>query len=135
MTRAQLLGIGAAVLLAGCNAENEMPTAADGEQIFVENCAACHNYDASGGELTSRAVAPDLTQLAAGNGGTFPRARVLSKIDGYGQQGHANPGAMPEFGAILAGEQVPVDIDGTLTPTPRSLGASLAFLESIQTSG
>ncbi len=123
---------GAAILLAGCQAQTAMPTAKEGEQIFVENCAACHNYDAAGGELTSLAIAPDLTGLSVDNGGSFPRARVLSKIDGYGQKGHSNPGAMPEFGAILAGEQVPVDIDGTLTPTPRSLAALLAFLESIQ---
>ncbi|MBO9449343.1 cytochrome c [Tropicibacter sp. R16_0] len=135
MARSSILTLGTVVLLAGCQAQNAMPTAKEGEQIFVENCAACHNYDAVGGELSSRAIAPDLTQLAADNGGVFPRAKVLSKIDGYGQKGHANPGAMPEFGAILAGEQVPVDIDGTMTPTPRSLAALLAFLESIQSEG
>lgn len=135
MKYTRALWFGPIVAFATCNAQNVMPTAKEGEQIFVENCAACHNYDAGGGELTSRATAPDLTLLAAGNEGVFPRARVLSKIDGYGQQGHASSDVMPEFGAVLAGEQVPVDIDGTLTPTPRNLAALLTFLESIQVDG
>jgi hypothetical protein len=40
---------------------------------------------------------------------------------------------MPEFGALLEGDTVPVDVgDGVLTPTPRPLAALLAYLESIQ---
>ena len=39
---------------------------------------------------------------------------------------------MPEFGADLSGDLVPLDIDGVLTPTPRALAALLAYLESIQ---
>jgi hypothetical protein len=42
---------------------------------------------------------------------------------------------MPEFGALLEGETVPVEVDGTLTPTPRPLAALLAYLESIQING
>jgi hypothetical protein len=64
--------------------------------------------------------------------GTFPRARVLSVIDGYDRTGL--PGHdMPEFGLLLEGDTVPVDVgDGVLTPTPRPLAALLAYLESIQ---
>lgn len=127
------LGFGAAVLVA-CAAQDRMPTAAEGELIFTENCAACHDYRGQGGNLSAGVTAPDLTMLAANNGGEFPRATVLTKIDGYGQ-GHKNSSVMPEFGAILAGEQVPVEIDGVMTPTPRSLAALLAFLESVQVSG
>ena len=42
---------------------------------------------------------------------------------------------MPEFGAQMSDDIVPVDIDGVLTPTPRELAALLAYLESIQTGG
>jgi hypothetical protein len=57
---------------------------------------------------------------------------VLSVIDGYDRTGL--PGKeMPEFGALLEGDTVPVDVgDGVLTPTPRPLAALLAYLESIQ---
>jgi hypothetical protein len=71
-----------------------------------------------------------LTQLA--QKGAFPRAHVLSVIDGYDRTGL--PGKeMPEFGLLLKGETVPVDVgDGVLTPTPRPLAALMAYLESIQ---
>ena len=72
----------------------------------------------------------DLTQLTMD--GEFPRAHVLSVIDGYDRTGL--PGKeMPEFGLLLEGDTVPVDAgDGVLTPTPRPLAALMAYLESIQ---
>ena len=72
----------------------------------------------------------DLTRLAAG--GSFPRAHVLSVMDGYDRSDL--PGKeMPEFGLLLRGDTVPVDVgDGVLTPTPRPLAALMAYLESIQ---
>jgi mono/diheme cytochrome c family protein len=125
-------GLAAATVIAGCTvAENEMPTRDDGARIFADNCAACHGSDAAGGVLAGGAEAPDLTVLARDNGGSFPRARTLSAIDGYGK-GRAQD-AMPEFGAMLVDvETVPVDIDGTFTPTPRPMAAVLFYLESIQ---
>jgi hypothetical protein len=39
---------------------------------------------------------------------------------------------MPQFGALLQGDLVPVEVDGVLTPTPRPLAALLSYLESIQ---
>lgn len=114
-----------AVILAACAVPNEMPVASDGAKIFAANCVACHGVDARGG------AGPDLTAIAARNDGVFPRARILSVIDGYTKDAHEGR-VMPEFGASLSGETVPVDIDGTLTPTPRDLAALLAYLESIQ---
>ncbi len=74
----------------------------------------------------------DLTRLAAVNNGNFPKVRILSVIDGYDRAGL--PGQdMPEFGLLLRGDTVPIDVgDGVLTPTPRPLAALLAYLESIQ---
>ena len=59
-------------------------------------------------------------------------AHVLSVIDGYDRTDL--PGKeMPEFGLLLEGDTVPVDLgDGVLTPTPRPLAALMAYLESIQ---
>lgn len=113
----------------------EMPTPQNGAVLFVENCAICHGVTAQGdGELASD-LSPkpsDLTQISVRNGGLFPRAQVLSQIDGYSSEPHSNR-VMPEWGELLEGELVPVDIDGVLTPTPRPLAAILIYLEAIQT--
>src|SRR6056297_1377714 len=64
------------ILLGACT-----PTSSDsGSEIFSAYCASCHGRDARGdgvlaGELP--APPPDLTQLAAGNGGVFPSSRVM----------------------------------------------------------
>jgi mono/diheme cytochrome c family protein len=111
---------------------NDMPEPPEGAALFADNCAACHGYRADGdGELVSGRTAPDLTRISTRNGGSFPRAQVLSQIDGYGR-GKVSKEIMPEFGSLLEGETIPVDIDGTLTPTPRPLAALLTYLESIQ---
>ncbi|MCV6585495.1 MAG: cytochrome c [Marinibacterium sp.] len=119
-------------VVAACVAPNVMPTAQDGAQLYAQNCAICHGADATGGTAPGGQAAPDLTMISARNGGSFPRAEVLSTIDGYGK-GRASD-AMPEFGALLEdAELVPVLIDGTQLPTPRPLAAVLFYLESIQT--
>lgn len=115
--------------LAACTAE-DMPGPKEGAAIFAENCTACHGYLGEGGELIGGQNAPDLTRISARNGGTFPRAAVLSQIDGYGH-GKAST-VMPEFGALLEGDLVPVEVEGVMTPTPRPLAALLTYLESIQ---
>ncbi|MEM9550662.1 MAG: cytochrome c [Pseudomonadota bacterium] len=130
MTRAFLIGLCGLTGVAAC-AINEMPTRRDGERIFANNCAACHDVDATGGALIGGQDAPDLTLLAARNGGTFPRAQTLSTIDGFGI-GHAGR-VMPEFGALLDNvELVPIEVDDVLTPTPQPFAAILFYLESIQ---
>jgi len=119
-------------VLAACIAaeQDHMPGPKEGEEIFADNCTACHDYRGEGGMLSAGVKAPDLTRISLRNGGEFPRARVLSQIDGYGR-GKAKD-VMPEFGSLLEGELVPVEVEGTMTPTPRPLAALLAYLESIQ---
>lgn len=126
-------GLGLTGILAACMQTSTMPDASEGRRLYVENCAQCHGPIGRGDGPLAKNLTPapsNLTQLA--KGGEFPRARVLSSIDGYhraelpGQQ-------MPEFGALLQGETVPVDTgDGVMTPTPRPLAALLSYLESIQ---
>lgn len=120
-------------LLAACSQIDTMPGPAEGEQIFAANCVACHDYRGQGAELSGGGAAPDLTRIAARRDGEFPRAEILTKIDGYGR-GKVSSEIMPAFGALLEGELVPVEIDGVMTPTPRPLAALLTYLESIQVS-
>lgn len=123
-----------AVMVVACTPE-DMPQASDGRALFMENCAICHGADAKGDGPMARSLAdapPDLTLIALREKGAFPRARVLSTIDGYTKtdMGGAD---MPEFGALLDGDLIPFDTgDGIMTPTPRKLIALLEYIESIQ---
>ena len=125
----------ATVLLGACMPENTMPQAADGRALFMENCAVCHGADAKGnGELARGLAKPprDLTLIQLRHKDVFPRAKVMSIVDGYTRLASDRPG-MPEFGALLEGDLVPFDSgDGRQTPTPRKLVALVAYLESIQ---
>jgi ubiquinol-cytochrome c reductase cytochrome c subunit len=55
---------------------------ADGEQLYQENCAACHSATGTGGALTSGQVAPSLAQATP--------VQVAEAI-------RVGPGAMPRF--------------------------------------
>lgn len=128
-----LAGLAAAAVVVACANVVSMPEPAEGAVLFNRNCAQCHGVGGKGDGPWAAGLDPapaDLTRLS--DGGVFPRARVLSIIDGYDRTGL--PGQdMPEFGALLRGDTVPVDVgDGVLTPTPRPLAALLAYLESIQ---
>ena len=118
-------------LIAACTRTDIMPGPAEGEQVFAANCVACHDYRGQGADLSGGGEEPDLTRIAARRDGAFPRAEILTKIDGYGR-GKVSAEIMPAFGALLEGELVPVEIDGVMTPTPRPLAALLSYLESIQ---
>ncbi|WP_113911841.1 c-type cytochrome [Roseovarius dicentrarchi] len=127
---AGLAGLG---ILAACVQSNSMPEADEGRRLYVENCVQCHGPTGKGDGPLAAGMVPapnDLTRLSTQS--KFPRARVLSTIDGYHRA--QIPGEqMPEFGALLEGDTVPVHTgDGVMTPTPRPLAALLAYLESIQ---
>ncbi len=108
---------------------------AAGEEAFLENCAGCHGEDADGGgpmtEILTVAV-PDLTGLAARNGGTFPWLRVIHMIDGRsGLPAHGGP--MPIFGNLLKGDTAAADApDGTPVITSARVLAIVDYLQSIQ---
>jgi mono/diheme cytochrome c family protein len=116
--------------LAACAPEVEV-----GRRAFAEHCAVCHGAGGTGdGRLATmlKPPPPDLTRLAAENGGVFPLVHVMSVIDGYTRRDQ-HGGTMPEFGALLGGRIVLVRMpDGTQTPTPEPLAALAAYLEQVQ---
>lgn len=135
MRRTLLFALPALALtaLVACT-EPTMPEAPEGRAFFAENCVSCHGMAGRGdGPLAAGLAARpvDLTQLARDNGGTFPTARALSYIYGDPKGGHLAR-VMPQFGGAMADDLVPVEVDGTLTPTPRVLAGLLVYLESIQ---
>ncbi len=127
-------GVMGCLALVAC-VEAEMPQAADGKELFMENCAACHGENGKGAGPMAAAMTPapkDLTLIQVQNGDKFPESKVLSTIDGYARSDQGAPG-MPEFGGLLEGDLIPYDSgDGIETPTPRKLLALLAYIESIQ---
>lgn len=107
----------------------------NGQTAFLESCSGCHGADARGaGDVgqTLDIVPPDLTTLAARNGGVFPRDAVMSTIDGLTRRPHFSAD-MPEFGAGDMGDTIIVEnADGTGTPVPERLLALADYLESLQ---
>lgn len=118
------------VLLAGCIDT----TTTSGPLAFAENCAACHGADGRGAGPAAAGLAvtpPDLTRIAARNGGVFPRDQVASTIDGLDRGAHFST-AMPEFGAGDLGPLVMTDENGVPVPIPADLLALTDYIESIQ---
>ncbi|WP_245398628.1 c-type cytochrome [Oceaniglobus trochenteri] len=112
------------------------PPAEVGRGLYAESCTACHGATGKGdGDLAGNLgkPVPDLTQLSARNGGTFPRTYVMGVIDGFSREGDPHS-VMPEFGAGMEDDMlVPVDTgDGRATPTPAPLVALAAYLERLQ---
>lgn len=99
-----------------------------GRSLYAQNCASCHGADARGGG------GPDLTILAARNGGIYPRQQVLNKLDGYAR-GNFDYGTveMPNFGDFLTGRLTRVQTDrGLSRPMPEKIIALDAYLYQIQ---
>jgi mono/diheme cytochrome c family protein len=122
----------AMVLLAGPAAAQD---AGAGAQIYLRACAACHGLDARGeGEMAAilTIAPPDLTALAALNGGVFPVARAAARIDGRDPL-LAHGGEMPVFGDWLGGEETMIRSEaGQPVLVGRALADLLAFLAAIQ---
>ncbi|MCX7644313.1 MAG: cytochrome c [Rhodobacteraceae bacterium] len=106
-----------------------------GEATFLSSCAGCHGETADGtGPMTEilTVPVPDLTRLAARNGGVFPWLRVVHVIDGTtGLRAHGGP--MPVFGALFEGDAAVADApDGTPVIASRRILAVADWLASIQ---
>ncbi|MDT8855308.1 cytochrome C [Paracoccaceae bacterium Fryx2] len=114
-----LSGVLAACVMPGFE---KTPTGAEDFAVF---CSACHGSGGRGnGEMaaTLDRRPTDLTRLAAGNGGVFPMARVMSKVYGYAGESGPKDALMPPFGDLLEGKMVLYDSgDGIETPTPLRL--------------
>ena len=91
-----------AVTLAGSASAQEVDVQA-GRDLYLTHCWQCHGQDATGNGPMAEMLAittPDLTGLAARNGGVFPLEAVARQIDGRDAL-LAHGGEMPIFGPFL----------------------------------
>lgn len=111
----------------------DTPTGAQNYQTY---CMSCHGDGVTAGDGAGDLTPAQLAFLAKNNGGTFPKARVMSKIYGYEQHGKlagATAGDMPSFAALMEGETIPYDSgDGIETPTPARLVQLMEYIEAMQ---
>jgi len=122
------------MVLAALNLAACVEDPVDGRTAFKNNCASCHGADGTGYGPAADGLdvaPPDLTLIAARNGGVFPITQVMSTIDGLDRGAHFRT-AMPEFGAGDLGETVIVENEGLGTPVPMQLLALTEYLQSIQ---
>ena len=106
-----------------------------GERLYDRYCSACHGATGAGDGPMTRVLTPrppDLRHLAAQNDGTFPRRRVVWRIDGRDPiLAHGNE--MPVYGELLAGEVLDIrDETGETLHSTQPMADLLAWLESLQ---
>ncbi len=106
-----------------------------GQELYGLYCAQCHGTDATGNGPMAELLAvqtPDLTTLAADNGGVFPAEAAARQIDGRARV-LAHGGDMPVFGPFFAGDETIVQVPtGQPMAVSRPLADLLAYLESVQ---
>lgn len=126
--------VAGSVLVALAGAANAQDALA-GKDIYERYCVACHGAQGAGDGPMVRVLTldpPDLRRLAARNGGTFPRARAMWRIDGRDPVlAHGNE--MPVYGELFAGRDLAIRGEsGQLLHSSQPMADLLAFIESLQ---
>lgn len=106
-----------------------------GHDLYQTHCATCHGTDARGGGPMApvlMVLPPDLRNVTARNGGIFPVARVISRIDGRDPL-VSHGSAMPVYGDFFEGDDTPIKAEtGQPMMTSRPIVDLIAFLRDIQ---
>lgn len=109
--------------------------AAAGAATYATLCAACHGATARGDGPVADLLTvppPDLTGLAARNGGRFPVMEVIYRIDGRAPiKAHGSP--MPPFGGMFEGQDAMMKTEaGQPVLTSRGIVDLVAYLQGVQ---
>ncbi|MEQ1579532.1 MAG: c-type cytochrome [Steroidobacteraceae bacterium] len=90
-----------AALLAGASAHADEAPDLSGAELYQHFCASCHGQKARGNGPVARTLkvrVPDLTRIAARNGGAYPVEQVRQIIDGSGLRDAHGTRDMPVWG-------------------------------------
>lgn len=109
--------------------------AASGEFLYFTFCSTCHGEAGKGDGPTAQVLTvqpSDLTALSAGNSGSFPLARVISRIEGEDIiVAHGSP--MPLYARIFDGAEAALAVTDTGEVATNVVVLDLvAWLETIQ---
>jgi hypothetical protein len=120
-----------AILASGALAQD----LATGAALYQKHCATCHGVEATGqgpmaGVLVIKPV--DLAALTRDNGGVFPTARVVARIDGRDPLvSHGSP--MPVYGDFFEGNDTALKTPaGQPIMTSGPIVDLVAFLQTVQ---
>ncbi len=106
-----------------------------GAALYDRYCATCHGIDAKGnGPMAPSLLVqpPDLSTLTNRYGGTFPVARIVTRIDGRDPL-VSHGSAMPIYGDFFSGTDVPAKTEtGQPIMTSEPILDLLAWLAQIQ---
>lgn len=105
-----------------------------GVELYQEHCASCHGVQAHGDgpvALTLRVAVPDLTRIAAREGGKFPVDRVRSVIDGRTPLAPHGTRDMPVWGWAFRASTTSTDPQAEYR-TQALIGLLVDYLRSIQ---
>jgi len=130
--RCRRIGLAATFALGlgvGTSAPAACSDLAPGRIEYLRHCAACHGNAGRGNGPQAGKLAgplPDLTRLAALNGGSFPETMVYQIIDGRRiVRSHGTP-EMPIWGRSFARD------GASETVIEQRLTALIAYIESLQ---
>ena len=130
----RIFAIASAILVAACGWASAQDAERGGD-LFLDHCATCHGAEARGdGPMAALlSIGPaDLTTLAAANGGVFPAAQVVRRIDGEAEV-LAHGGPMPLFGLVLQGPAgIVVTRDGAEIITSEAIVDIVTWIEEAQ---
>lgn len=109
--------------------------AAEGAELYLQRCAACHGAAAQGDGPMAPVllVQPkDLTRLAADEGGAFPMLRVIRRVDGRDPLvSHGSD--MPVYGQLFQGDDTALALpSGQMVMTGRAIADLVVFLQAVQ---
>ena len=109
--------------------------ASAGAEIYARHCASCHGIAGSGDGPMSPVLLiqpSDLTTLTERYNGTFPKERVVMRIDGRDPLvSHGSP--MPVYGDFFEGEDIILKTEtGQPVLTSVPVADLLAYLEGLQ---
>lgn len=127
-----------AALAAGCTtqpSQRELATES-GLEMYQQLCASCHGVDGRGDGPVAPSIkvgVPDLTRIAARDGGEFPTEDVRRIIDGRNDRRAHGPRDMPVWGWQLYDERRRDDADAR-GRADALIDRLVVYLQSIQRS-